>query len=101
MSDEKDRFGEKLRQKEKAEEDRYFAERDKAALEKLRKAKAAAPVLECPSCREPLVRVEHEGVTAEECPECRGVWLDRRALERLAARARTSWLGSFFSRPRG
>ena len=37
MSDnEKDRLGEKLHQKEKAEEDRYFAEHDNELLENLR-----------------------------------------------------------------
>ena len=101
MSDEKDRFGDKLRQKEKAEEDRFFAERDKAALEKLRHGKSADTAgLECPSCKEPLHRVEHDGVKADECASCRGVWLDPHELERLAARARNTWLGSFFFRPR-
>jgi DNA repair exonuclease SbcCD ATPase subunit len=100
MADEKDRFGEKLRQKEKADEDRFFAEREKAALEKMRHAKAKAQGLECPSCSEPLRRVEHDGVKAEECGTCRGVWLDAHELERLAARARNTWLGTFFFRPR-
>lgn len=100
MADEKDRFGEKLRQKEKAEEDRFFAERDKAALAKLRRRQAKAEKLECPSCKEPLRRVEHDGVKADECGTCRGVWLDPHELERLAARAHNTWLGSFFFRPR-
>ena len=36
MADEKDRLGEKLHQKEKAEEDRYFAKRDRELLARLR-----------------------------------------------------------------
>ena len=46
MVDEKDRFGEKLHQKEKAEEDRFFAARDQALLEKLRREKTAAQLAE-------------------------------------------------------
>jgi hypothetical protein len=34
--DEKDRLGAKLREKEKAEEDRYFAQRDRELIEKLK-----------------------------------------------------------------
>ena len=35
MADDKDRFGNKLRDKERGEEDRYFSERDRALVEKL------------------------------------------------------------------
>jgi len=58
MSDnEKDRLGEKLHQKEKAEEDRYFAEHDKELLEKLREKAAER----CPTCGAALVAVERGG----------------------------------------
>ena len=40
MSDEKDRLGEQLHGKEKADEDRYFAELSKKQLEKLRERHA-------------------------------------------------------------
>jgi len=66
--DEKDRLGEKLHQKEKAEEDRYFAEHDKELLEKLRREKAAE---RCPTCGAALVAVERGGKTTHECPACR------------------------------
>jgi len=108
MVDEKDRLGEKLRQKEKAEEDRFFAERDKAAVERLRREGAAAEsrsvregaLMRCPKCGERLVAVDHHGVTVEECSACGGMWLDKRELETLAARERDSWLGRFFFRPK-
>ncbi len=65
---EKDRMGEKLRQKEKAEEDRYFAERDKELLNKLKhEAKAG----HCPTCGTPLETIERGGKTTHECPACR------------------------------
>jgi len=65
---EKDRLGDKLHKKEKAEEDRYFAERDKALLEKLRHEKADE---RCPVCGTALVAVERQGRTTHECPACR------------------------------
>ena len=68
MSDnEKDRLGEKLHQKEKAEEDRYFEEHDKELLEKLREKAAER----CPTCGAALVAVERGGKTTHECPACR------------------------------
>jgi len=39
--DEKNRLGDKLRDKERAEEDKFFREREKAALEKLRQKQQA------------------------------------------------------------
>jgi hypothetical protein len=108
MGDEKDRLGETLQRKEKAEEDRFFGKRDQAALERLKQEKTAAREAErrslahlrCPKCGEPLVAVEQHDVTVEECPACQGIWLDRGELEALAGRERDSWLGRLFFRPR-
>lgn len=47
-NDQKDRFGDKLRDLEHAREDTYFAEREKELLAKMR-AKSA-----CAACGEPL-----------------------------------------------
>ena len=106
MNDDKDRLGEKLHQKEKAEEDRYFAERDKALLEKLRREKRGAEESEiqqlarerCPRCGARLVAMTHHGVAVEECPAGHGMWLDQGELETLASRERDSWLARFFHR---
>ena len=105
MPDEKDRLGEKLHQKEKAEENRFFAERDKALIEKLRREKAAeqgrhAAPMRCPKCGEQLVAVEHLGVTVDECPKRHGVWVDDQQIETLAQREHDSWIGRFFYRPK-
>ncbi len=108
MVDEKDRFGDKLRQKEKADEDRFFAERDKALLEKLRQQRTAGESAElrdlvrmrCPKCGERLVTVDEHGVTVDECPSCHGMWLDRGELQTIAKREHDSWLGRFFYRPK-
>ena len=105
--DDKDRLGEKLRRKEKAEEDRFFAERDQKLLERLRRQKSAeqpeegaSPRLRCPRCGAELVTVPHHGTTGAECPAGHGMWLDHADLEGLAAGERDSWLGRFFHRPR-
>jgi hypothetical protein len=107
MADEKDPLGTKLRQKGKVEEDRFFQEREKALVEKLKREKTAAEAaasreaarMRCPKCGEPLAAIEHRGVTVEQCPACGGKWLDEGELETIAGRERDSWLGRFFYRP--
>ena len=106
MADEKDRLGDTLRDKEKGDEDRFFAERDKAAIEKIRQKLSAAEIqqirefarMRCPKCSERLASVAHHGVTVDECPSGHGTWLDQGELETLASRERDSWLGRFFHR---
>jgi hypothetical protein len=108
MADEKDRLGNKLKDKRKAEEDRFFAERDKALLEKLRQQNLTADeekvrtlaLMRCPKCGEELATVELHGVSVDECPGGHGMWLDAGELELLAGRERDSWLGRFFFRPK-
>jgi len=98
MVDEKDRFGEKLHQKEKAEEDRFFAERDRALLERLRQQPAGAAA-SCPRCGEALLGREHDNVRVDECPNGHGCWLDRSDIETIARREAGSWLGRLLSPP--
>ena len=104
--DEKNRLGEKLREKEKAEEDRYFAERDRELLAKLKRQQSGTEeatlrqqaLMRCPKCGEKLVSLQHHEVTVEECPSCQGMWLDRGELEILAQRENESWLARFIRR---
>lgn len=104
--DEKDRLSEKLREKEKAEEDRYFAERDRELLAKLKQKQTGTEeatlrqqaLMRCPKCGEKLVSLQHHEVTVEECPSCQGMWLDRGELEILAQRENESWLARFIRR---
>src|SRR5262249_50547377 len=106
--DEKDRLGDKLREREKAEEDRYFAEREKAVLDKLRQSQGAVQeqeIRELARMRGPkdgarLATHDHHGVTVEECPSCGGMWLDKGELQTVAQRERDSWLGRLFYRPK-
>jgi DNA repair exonuclease SbcCD ATPase subunit len=101
--DEKDRLGKQLQDKEKAEEARFFAEREQEALRKLReKTTAAGTAVEarCPRCGKPLRAMKHHGVEVEECPTGHGMWLDRGEIEVVASRERDSWLGKLFHLPK-
>ena len=104
MTSEKDTLGEKLEKKERAEEDLYFKERDQVLLERLRKEKAApapdATLLRCPKAGTSLVPFKLVGVTVEECPTCKGIWLDHGEFETIAQRERDSWLARVFFAPR-
>jgi uncharacterized protein len=101
---ERDRFGDKLQEKRKAEEDKYFAERDKAALEKIRNAKAAeqeGAVRDlakgrCPKDGNRLTSRTQDGVEIDECGTCGGVWLDAGELQALSQREQEGWVGRLF-----
>ena len=101
MADEKDRMGEKLRQKEKGDEERFFAEREATLVEKLRRERAAEtrPHPLCPKDGSRLTATEDHGVKVERCPTCHGLWLEAGELEKIAARERDSWLGRLLVRP--
>lgn len=59
--DEKDRLGDILHNRQKADEDRFFAQREAEALARLRQRAGAAPdEAVCPRCGEHL--------TANQCP---------------------------------
>ncbi len=101
---EKDPFSDKLKEKERAEENLYFAKRDRELLEKLRgkdDAAGAAALREaakgrCPKCGEPLAHRTIDAVQIDECPACKGLWLDAGELEALSKREKESFLGKFF-----
>lgn len=44
----------------------------------------------CPKCQAPMRQYERSGVTIDQCTECRGIFLDRGELERLAD-AENAW----------
>ncbi|MGH8997994.1 MAG: zf-TFIIB domain-containing protein [Acidimicrobiia bacterium] len=42
--------------------------------------------MKCPSDGTTLVMTERQGVEIDYCPDCRGVWLDRGELDKIAQR---------------
>jgi uncharacterized protein YbbK (DUF523 family) len=96
---ERDRFGDKLRDKQKGQEDDFFARRDRELLEKMRKERreslpaTTTGTMDCPRCGAKLVeRVQHE-ITVDECPSCGGLWLDKGEFEHIAGREGEGWFG--------
>ena len=67
MADDKDRFGNKLHDKERGEEGRYFSERDRALIEKLKQQKAGAveqaASMRCPKDGTALASVDHRRIS--------------------------------------
>lgn len=100
---EKDRFGDKLRDKEKAEEDRYFAQRDKELLQKLKtkpgpQANPEVPRMLCPKCGGRLKELTFRNVLIDECTVCGGIWLDKGELEVLTELGKAGWIAAFLGR---
>jgi hypothetical protein len=102
-SDEKDRFGDKLREVERAREEQYFKKRDQELIDKLREKGEGESEVEarsaggdrCPKCGTQLQLREQHGVEVDECPSCGGVWLDQGELEEIARRESDGWLSRF------
>jgi len=108
MSDgEKDRLGDKLRDVEKGREDKFFADRDRALIEKLKAQTGAQEKqtirdlahMRCPKCGDRLVRRAQLEVELEECPSGHGTWLDAGELEKLTSRESSGWLARILGRP--
>jgi hypothetical protein len=94
MPEDKDRLGDKLHKKERAEEDRFFAEQDREKLARIKSQEAGpAPTGLCPKdSGARLVQKTIEGVTVDMCETCGGVWLDKGELEAITERASEGWM---------
>ena len=107
MSD-RDPFLEKLTLRERAEEDVYFAKRDRELLARLHEASDEEQQqrlrdvvrMRCPECGARLRRVTHHGVAVEECPVGHGMWMTAEEMRTLAERERQSWLGRYVHLPK-
>lgn len=108
MPEDKDRYGDKLREAERGREDKFFADRDRELIEKMQHKQAgptdAAPgdaaVRRCPKDGQQLSTVDHLGVMVDVCPACGGMWLDKGELEQVAKREASGWLARYLDRPR-
>ncbi len=55
--------------------------------------------MNCPNCNVTLLVSDRQGIEIDYCPKCRGIWLDRGELDKIAERsatAKTKW-HQFFS----
>ena len=101
--DERNHLGEKLHLKERAEEDQYFAERDREALAKLKHAQEAEHESiirglargRCPQCGERLCQRPIHGEMIDECPTCQGMWLTKTKLETVSLPSGEAWIRNF------
>ena len=104
----RDPFLEKWWLRERAEEDLYFARRDRDLLARLHEAteeEQRALVreiarLRCRECGARLVSATRYGVTIEECPRAHGMWMTGAEMRTLARRERNSWIARYFYRPK-
>jgi hypothetical protein len=100
MSANREYLVDKLHEKERAEEDSFFASHDRALIEKLHGTKDEDRRLQireltsmrCPDCGARLKPAKHYGVTIEECPAGHGMWLTNEELHTVAKREHDSWL---------
>jgi len=104
MPEERDRYGDKLRDAEKGREDQFFADRDRQLVERMQQASTgtvdAATRGRCPRDGQTLTKVSHLDVVLDECPACKGMWLDKGDLDKLAQRESSGWLARFLGRAR-
>ena len=102
MEDQKDHFGEAMRLLERAQEDIYFAAKDRELIEKLKaqlkkiERPAAENQFQCPKCPGQLESYEFMQFTLDHCPRCGGVWLDKGELEGILKKVTRSSLGATF-----
>lgn len=98
--DDKDRFGDKLKEAERAREHQYFAERDKQLLAKLRRANEGegeavlkeAVQMRCPKCGVHLRQRTLRDIHVAECSACHGVWLGQGELEKISQDESEGWI---------
>ncbi len=102
---ERDPLGEKIRMKERAEEDQYFSARDRELLAKLKQQQEAEREetlrelarARCPECGERLhPHPIHEEVL-RECPTCHGAWLSRTQIEMMTQQRGKGWTEKFLA----
>jgi hypothetical protein len=85
--DDKDRLGDKLRDKAKASEDLFIAEQERQRRlrrEQEAAAKGTGPTGLCPRDGAKLDLRTQKDVTIDVCPACGGIWLDPGELEALS-----------------
>jgi hypothetical protein len=81
MSNDKDRFGDKIHDVEKAREDQWARQHDEELLQKMRQHQAGE--VHCPQCNGKLTPRTIGKIAVHACPNHHGAWLDADALRHL------------------
>ena len=105
MLERKDRLKENPEFVERANEDFYFATRDRELIrdmkDELRKVESQAHegrILKCPDCPGILVTCKVRESILHRCNKCEGIWLGRGELDSIIRSATRGPLGAFFDR---
>jgi Zn-finger nucleic acid-binding protein len=94
-----------LKLKERADEDRYFAERDRELITKLRHAHESEHEdtirelarFRCPQCGVRLQQHLFHDVTIDMCRTCQGAWLSKERLEAVTQNSGQRWVKDFLT----
>jgi hypothetical protein len=100
---EKDPYGDKLKDKERGEEEQYFANRERALLDKLRGGNASSgeapprenPSGRCPKCGGLLSTTPLDATATEICSNCLGAESDQKEVVAVSRRRAERWLARF------
>jgi len=105
MENDKDRFGEKLKFNERANEDSYFALKEheliegmKAEFQKVEAARRQGQIVNCPKCPGKLESYKFMDFILDRCETCEGIWLDKGELKGILRKAARGPLGAFLDR---
>ena len=105
MENDKDRFGEKVKFDERANEDSYFAVKEheligrmKAEFQKVEAARREGQIVNCPKCPGKLESYKFMDFVLDRCENCEGIWLDKGELEGILRKAVRGTLGAFLDR---
>jgi len=101
MADEKDRFGETMKLAERAQEDIYFAERDRELINKLKEQLQKvdnANEIHCPRCSGLMETYRFHEIMLDRCSKCGGVWMDKGELEAVIRKVTRGPLGAWIDK---
>jgi hypothetical protein len=105
MKDKQERAGEKTIFVERANEDFYFAAKEreliegmKAEFQKAEAARREGQTVNCPKCPGRLEKYRFMGFVLDRCGSCEGIWLGKGELKGILKKASRGPLGAFLER---
>jgi Zn-finger nucleic acid-binding protein len=105
MENDKDRFGEKVKFDERANEDSYFAVKEheliegmKADFQKIEAVRREGQIVNCPKCPGKLESYKLMDFVLDRCESCEGIWLDKGELKGILRKASRGPLGALLDR---